>query len=102
MAATSIVFSGAGTLRNPVNEGVFNTSIRSIWEVTVVNSETLTLNHMTDLLKIRNVRVLNATTGAEAAVDAAGIVSVTKTDADTTTIVFGASAAGNWNIVIDN
>ncbi len=102
MAATSIVFSGAGTLRNPVNEGVFNTSIRSIWEVTVVNSETLTLHHMTDLLKIRNVRVLHATTGAEAAVDAAGIVSITKTDADTTTIVFGASAAGNWNIVIDN
>lgn len=102
MAATSIVFSGAGTLRNPVNEGVFNTSIRSIWEVTVANSVTLTLHHMTDLLKIRNVRVLNATTGAEAAVDAAGIVSITKTDADTTTIVFGASAAGNWNIVIDN
>ena len=97
MAATSIVFSGAGTLRNPVNEGVFNTSIRSIWEVTVVNSETLTLHHMTDLLKIRNVRVLHATT-----VGSTGIVSITKTDADTTTIVFGASAAGNWNIVIDN
>lgn len=102
MAATSIVFSGAGTLRNPVNEGVHNTSIRSIWEVTVANSETLTLNHMTDLLKIRSIRVMSASTGADAPVSAAGIVSITKTDADTTTIVFGASAAGNWNIVIDN
>ena len=96
MAATSITSSATLTQRSPIEEGPRKNSIQVIAQLTVVNSEVITINHFTDELKIRSIRVIDA------AVAAGGIVSALKTDADTSTITFGASAAGDWIIVIEN
>ena len=102
MAATSITSSATLTQRSPIEEGPRKNSIQVIAQLTVVNSEVITINHFTDTLKIRSIRVMAAATGIDAAVAAGGIVSALKTDADTSTITFGASAAGDWIIVIEN
>lgn len=102
MAQTAIASNGTLQLRKPDAEGVVNTSIRRVIELTVVNSEVITIHHFEDPLFLRSISVVNATTGADAVVGAAGVASIVKTDKDTTTVTFGASAAGNWNIKIDS
>lgn len=102
MAQTATTSNGTLQLRAPENEGVQQTGIRRIVEVTVVNSEIITIKHFQDPLFIRGITVVNATTGVEAVIGAAGVASIVKTDLETTRVTFGASAAGNWNIKIDS
>jgi hypothetical protein len=100
---STISFSSTGPLLNPEKiDDVINTSVQMTAKVTVVNSEVVTVKHFDDPDKLRSIRVLVAATGADAPTSAAGIVSIVKTDAITTTITFGASAAGTYWIVVEN
>jgi hypothetical protein len=76
---------------------------RLITQVTLANSEAYALDHadLKDADKLRKVTVINNGTGAYNLVSAAGLVSIVLTDADTTTITVGASAAGTYNIIIE-
>jgi len=76
---------------------------RFITQVTLANSEVYALDHadLKDADKLRKVTVINNGTGAYNLVSAAGLVSIVLTDADTTTITVGASAAGTYNIIIE-
>lgn len=102
MAQTAVTSNGTLQLRASDSEGVLNTQIRRLVKVTVVNSEVITIKHFQDPDFVRSIIVVNATTGVDAVVGAAGVASIVKTDLETTTVTFGASAAGNWNIKIDN
>ena len=96
---STIAFGAGGSATKSIDD-VVNTTTYAQHNVTIENNEVVTINHFTDTEKLREVRVLHAATGADAAVAAGGIASIVKTDADTTTITFGASAAGNFIIIV--
>lgn len=106
MSAT-VSFSSTGSLvttgyyadSNPINDNR-QTKFRVVTRVTVVNGETVTINHADDYFGLRDVRVINSS-GVEVTHTTATVVSVTRTDSNTTTIVFGADDAGTYTIIIE-
>lgn len=104
--SAKVTFSGSGSLSmvgifedsNPVDDNR-QTFYRVVTKVTVENSEVVTIKHGFDEFGLRSVRVINST-GVEVTHDT-GVVSITRSDNETTVFTFGSDDAGDYTIVIE-
>lgn len=103
---SSIAFSGAGVNNTDYpQDDNRQTVFRSVHKFTPANSETVTITHGTDKDNKRRISIIKASGEEEyyPGFTANVLTSVTRTDTETTTIVFGsaANAEGEFTVVIE-
>ena len=92
------ITGAASTVSN--TDSAVGTTLVSISEITVANNAVVAINHGADARKLRNVRILIASTGLDAVVGTLGIASYAKTSSEVTTITFGATAGTTLTFIV--